>query len=85
MFKDNQSIEGKVVVVTGASRGIGEATVKSLSAAAAQVVGCGRSDAPDGFEGALWCKTNVADALARHSVGRFGQPEDIAEAVRWLI
>ena len=26
-----------------------------------------------------------ADALARHPVGRFGQPEDIAEAVRWLI
>ena len=25
-----------------------------------------------------------ADALARHPVGRFGKPEDIAAAVRWL-
>lgn len=78
MFKDNQSIEGKVVVVTGASRGIGEATVKLLSAAGARVVGCGRSDAPDGFEGELWCTTHVADAgdverLAAVTLDKFGR------------
>lgn len=30
-------------------------------------------------------KTHFDSALARHSIGRFGQPEDVGQAVRWLL
>ena len=40
--------------------------------------------AEDGFALARDPDKAMADALARHPVGRFGQPEDIANAVAWL-
>ena len=41
------SLEGKVAIVTGASRGIGAAIAKGLSLAGAHVIGFGRSLEPD--------------------------------------
>lgn len=41
----NRQLDGKVAVVTGASRGIGEASARSLDAAGAQVVLTGRTTA----------------------------------------
>ncbi|WP_136439337.1 SDR family NAD(P)-dependent oxidoreductase [Pacificoceanicola onchidii] len=40
--------------------------------------------AEDGFALAGDPQRAMADALARHPVGRFGQPEDIANLVSWL-
>ncbi|WP_108882441.1 glucose 1-dehydrogenase [Anderseniella sp. Alg231-50] len=40
--------------------------------------------AEDGFALADDPEAAMADALARHPVGRFGQPEDIANMVSWL-
>lgn len=40
--------------------------------------------AQDGFALARDPERAMADALARHPVGRFGTPEDIANAVSWL-
>ena len=40
--------------------------------------------AEEGFALAKDPKAAMADALARHPVGRFGAPEDIANAVAWL-
>ncbi|WP_353532418.1 SDR family oxidoreductase [Cognatishimia sp. WU-CL00825] len=41
--------------------------------------------AEDGFALANNPKAAMQDALARHPVGRFGQPEDIAKMVSWLV
>ena len=40
--------------------------------------------AEDGFALANDPKAAMDDALARHPVGRFGQPEDIANIISWL-
>lgn len=40
--------------------------------------------ATDGFALANDPEKAMADALARHPVGRFGKPEDIANMVAWL-
>jgi 5,10-methylene-tetrahydrofolate dehydrogenase/methenyl tetrahydrofolate cyclohydrolase len=40
--RHTNNIEGKVVVITGASRGLGEATARLLSAQGATVVLCAR-------------------------------------------
>jgi meso-butanediol dehydrogenase/(S,S)-butanediol dehydrogenase/diacetyl reductase len=40
--------------------------------------------AEDGFALAKDPKAAMQDALRRHPVGRFGQPEDIANTVSWL-
>lgn len=40
--------------------------------------------AEDGFALANDPAKAMSDALARHPVGRFGQPEDIANIVSWL-
>lgn len=40
--------------------------------------------AEDGFALARDPKAAMADAIARHPVGRFGQPEDIANMTSWL-
>ena len=72
MFKDNQSVEGKVVIVTGASRGIGEATVKLLSAAGAQVVGCSLLDRADHYSRRRSRQCDAASTgpvLKRHALG----------------
>jgi len=55
------TLEGKVAIVTGASRGIGAAIVKRLAAEGAKVVACARSI--ESCEGAaLCCKVDVSDS-----------------------
>ena len=61
-------LNGQVAIVTGASRGIGNAIAQSLSEAGAQVFGVGRSEAPE--VGALLfaykaCDVNDAAAFGR--------------------
>lgn len=46
-LKDLFSLEGRVAIVTGASRGIGAAIAEMFSAAGATVIGIGRSEQPD--------------------------------------
>lgn len=41
--------------------------------------------AEDGFALANDPKAAMADSLARHPVGRFGEPDDIAKMVSWLV
>ena len=54
-------LDGKVAIVTGASRGIGAAIVKKLAAEGATVVACARSI--ESCEGAALCqKVDVSDA-----------------------
>lgn len=70
-------LEGKVAIVTGASRGIGAAIVKYLSAEGAKVVACARSI--ESCEGAALCvKVNVSDAAqvdacVKTTIEQFGQ------------
>ena len=53
-------LEGKVAIVTGASRGIGEAIARAMIGEGAQVVACARS--LEGFEGAaMTCRVDVGD------------------------
>jgi len=51
------SLEGKVAVVTGASRGIGAAIARGFSLAGAHVIGFGRSPAPD------WDESQISAGL----------------------
>lgn len=44
MVKDLFDLEGKVAIVTGASRGLGKAMAIALAQAGANVVGVGQSD-----------------------------------------
>lgn len=64
----SERLVGKVVIVTGATRGIGEAVARGIAAAGGQVVLCGR-DADAGAriageigDAALYCALDVADA-----------------------
>ena len=70
-------LRGSVVVVTGAGRGIGAAAVRELTARGAQVVGVGRSGAPDDWPAdGQWVHADlrepasgervITEALARH-------------------
>jgi gluconate 5-dehydrogenase len=60
------SLEGRVAIVTGASRGIGAAIAAGLHDAGATVIGIGRSDAPDWepFAALRYHQGDAADADA---------------------
>ena len=70
-------LDGKVAIVTGASRGIGAAIVKKLADEGAQVVACARSI--ESCEGAAMCqKVDVSnaeqvDACVKATVEKFGK------------
>jgi len=70
-------LNGKIAIVTGASRGIGAAIVKKLSDEGATVVACARSI--ESCEGASLClKVDVSDsaqvdACVRETVEKFGK------------
>ena len=71
-------LQGKVALVTGASRGIGAATAKTLAGAGAQVGIASRSGENPGIEGALAQKADVRDsaaldAMVASTVARFGR------------
>ena len=71
------SLQGKVAIVTGASRGIGAAIVKELAAKGATVVACARSI--EACEGAAMCqKVDVSnaeqvDACVKATIEKFGK------------
>lgn len=70
-------LDGKVAIVTGASRGIGAAIVKKLHEEGATVVACARSI--ESCEGAAFCqKVDVSnseqvDACVKATIGKFGK------------
>jgi NAD(P)-dependent dehydrogenase (short-subunit alcohol dehydrogenase family) len=71
-------LQGKVALVTGASRGIGAATAKTLAGAGALVAIASRSGENPGIEGALAQKCDVRDpsaleAMVAATVARFGR------------
>ena len=72
-----ESLEGRVALITGASRGIGAAIARSLDAAGAHVALASRSGDDASIEGALGipCDVRDPDALASAAaatVARFG-------------
>ncbi len=72
------SLEGRVALVTGGNRGIGQATVRALSEAGAQVAALSRSGADPGVAGALAIACDLRDRAAlmeatAEVVGHFGR------------
>ena len=72
------SLDGRVAIVTGASRGIGAAVARSLSAAGAKVGLGSRSGDDLGLDGAVGVQCDVrrledCEALVTRTVERFGR------------
>lgn len=68
--------EGRVAIVTGASRGIGRAVAAALAGAGARVAGCARN--PDRGSDVFRCDVGRADDVARFAADvleRFGPPD----------
>lgn len=65
------SLAGKVIVVTGATRGLGEAQVAACQAAGATVIGLGRSS-HDGVRSHDVSRESDWTALADHLVSEYG-------------
>ncbi len=78
------SLEGKVAVVTGASRGIGQALADGLAAAGAMTVGVARSEVgPSYTHPVAYCPADVrqdAEKIVRFAVNRFGALDILVNA-----
>lgn len=91
------SISGEVadpsMAIYNASKGFVHALTRSIAVDHGPLVRCNAvrpgwimtEMAEAGFAQAKSPDKAKADALARHAAGRFGWPEDIAEAVLWLV
>ncbi|MDO8483679.1 MAG: SDR family oxidoreductase [Candidatus Limnocylindrales bacterium] len=71
-------LQGRVALITGASRGIGAATGRTLADAGAQVALASRSGANPGIDGALAQRCDVRDpasleAMVAATIDRFGR------------
>jgi NAD(P)-dependent dehydrogenase (short-subunit alcohol dehydrogenase family) len=80
--------ERKVLILTGASRGIGHATVKRFSTAGWRVITCSRhpfpEDCPPGEIDTAILSPGTEKLVANIPMGRLGLPEEVAEAIYFL-
>jgi NADP-dependent 3-hydroxy acid dehydrogenase YdfG len=74
----SKGIEGKVVLMTGGSTGIGAAVARRLAASGAKVaVAARRKDKLDEVVAAIVAEGGAAKAYARAIAYAIGQPDDV--------